>query len=490
MPGKVILTLVVVTMLGATYVLASMFVGGDRRILLIGKTTDAHHQIEASCETCHGNMPFAAADEAAEALNKACRNCHEDDLEDADDSHSWKSFRNPRMAIYWERLDVRQCTTCHLEHRPEITRAHGVTIAMDFCQACHADGDQDVRADHPSHADATFDTCASAGCHNFHDNRALYEDFLVDHADEPWLAPSPVHSLAALHRAQETPSAGEPAQDDARTRYAPPAALADRRHLDDWLGSGHATADVGCAACHAPDAGEDSIQQEIDRQWTDDPPMAVCRNCHRTQVSTFALGRHGMRRHPGIAKPRDAHRILEELGLGNMLPDSVVNWVADSPLPQATSVAEARIPMRPDAGHRSLDCATCHDAHAVDTRRAAVQACASCHDDDHTRAYFESPHRVLWEAELRGEADPGTGVSCATCHMVKDERRGRITTSHNQNDNLRPNEKMIRTACLDCHGLDFSLNALADTELVRRNFAGQPNVQVESIEWAVRRIPD
>lgn len=71
--------------------------------------------------------------------------------------------------------------------------------------------------------------------------------------------------------------------------------------------------------------------------------------------------------------------------------------------------------------------------------------------------------------------------------MVKGKRRGKVTTNHNQNDSLRPNEKMIRPVCLDCHGLAFSLDALADTDLIDRNFAGKPEVHVESIEWAVRR---
>ena len=71
--------------------------------------------------------------------------------------------------------------------------------------------------------------------------------------------------------------------------------------------------------------------------------------------------------------------------------------------------------------------------------------------------------------------------------MPKTERRGRIATNHNQNDNLRPNEKMIRTVCLDCHGLAFALDALADADLVERNFQGRPAVHVPSIDWAVKR---
>ena len=88
------------------------------------------------------------------------------------------------MALYREKLDARLCTACHVEHRPEITRAGAVTVAADFRVACHAEGEQDVRAARPSHAGLAFDTCASAGCHNYHDNGALYEDFLVRSADE------------------------------------------------------------------------------------------------------------------------------------------------------------------------------------------------------------------------------------------------------------------------------------------------------------------
>ena len=46
---------------------------------------------------------------------------------------------------------------------------------------------------------------------------------------------------------------------------------------------------------------------------------------------------------------------------------------------------------------------------------------------------------------------------------------------------------MIRAVCLDCHGLEFSLDALADARLIDRNFTGTPAVHVESVDWAVRR---
>ncbi len=467
------------TLVAVGVVLTWMTVGGDRKVLLAGEMTDAHHQIELACESCHAAPVFAGAAAAKKALNKACRNCHEDELKDGDDSHPRKSFRNPRMAAYWEKLDARFCTSCHEEHRPEITLTGAVTVAADFCVACHSEGEQDVRKNRPSHAGLTFDTCASAGCHNYHDNTALYADFLVDHADQPWLVPDPVHVLSARQRSQEP--AGEETLERADA-MAPPDALNEQAALDHWAGSGHAAAGVNCAACHAPELEAGAPLSDIEANWVSAPPRAVCRDCHKVEARTFALGRHGMRQHPEISGPRDA----TDSAVGDMLPEVIMAWLSDAPHPAHMTVREARAPMRVAAADQSLDCGTCHQPHAVDTKRAAVEACTSCHDDLHSRAYVGSPHHALWLAEVSGDAAPGTGVSCATCHMFKAKRRGRIVTSHNQNDGLRPNEKMIRPVCLDCHGLGFAIDALADDDLVAGNFRGRPTNHVESIEWAVR----
>ena len=479
------------TLIAVAFVATRMVVGGDRGMLPAGGTTDAHHQIEMACETCHAAPPFAGAAAAVKAMNKTCRSCHGDELKAAGDSHPGKLFRSPRMAVYREKLDARLCTACHAEHRPEITRAGAVTVAADFCAACHAEGEQDVRAARPSHAGLAFDTCASAGCHNYHDNSALYEDFLVKQAGRPWVAPEPVHARSAHDRARTLPE-GAPAipRSGVTKRPRQRSPLDDPAARDDWAGSGHAAAGVRCAACHAPDAAEGASRAEVEARWIEAPDTGVCEDCHEPEAKTFARGRHGMRRHPLIAAPRDPDRALEAIGLGGLLPETVAAWLADPPRPARMTVAEARLPMRVDAASASLDCGTCHAPHAVDTRRAAVEACASCHDDAHTRAYFGSAHHTLWQAELAGEAPPGAGVGCATCHMAKVGRGGRIVTSHDQNHVLRPNEKMIRPVCLDCHGLGFAIDALADADLVARNFRGKPSVHVESIEWALRRASD
>ena len=474
-----------VTLLGTAYVVVTMTVAGDRRLLLSGQTTQAHHQLEMACETCHGRSVFASAKAAEKALNKNCRKCHEDELKAAKDSHSRKRFRNPRMAEYWDRLDARLCTTCHIEHRPEITRDSAVTVAMDFCVACHSQGEQDIRTTRASHADLGFETCATAGCHNFHDNRALFEDFLLGHAGRPEPARPAVHGLGARYRARPVSTDKALKPGDA---IAPPAALASPGALHHWAGSGHARAGVNCTACHAAGVAEDAPKAEALAHWIDAPPMSVCMACHKPQARTFVRGRHGMRQHPGIAKPRDAQRGLARLGLSQVIPVSLSRRLSDPVVPAWMTVGEARLPMRADADPAmAVHCSSCHGEHALDAGRAAVEACASCHDDPHTRSYFDSPHHTFWRLEQAGKAPPGSGVSCASCHMPKLEHHRQVRTTHNQNDNLRPNEKMIRTVCLDCHSLGFSLDALADAGLVRKNFAGKPKVHVPSIDWAVAR---
>lgn len=82
-------------------------------------------------------------------------------------------------------------------------------------------------------------------------------------------------------------------------------------------------------------------------------------------------------------------------------------------------------------------------------------------------------------------------VSCATCHLPRETRRvkghEKVWVNHNQNHNLRPNEKMIRSVCMDCHGLGFAIDALADQDLIQRNFTGRPAERIPSIEMAIKR---
>ncbi len=440
------------------FVVVAIVYGGNRSFLLIGRTTDGHHQIELACDSCHTKV-FGDA----EVLQDACMNCHGAALKAEDDKHPKSKFTDPRNADRTALLDARYCVTCHREHRPGITRAMGVTMPTDYCYICH----HDIADDRPSHAGLAFNTCASAGCHKFHDNRALYQDFLIKHSGErDQLVVQRIDLKAWLdgkeRRAKEKPALTV-ADADAPSPYKTAEAITA------WARDPHASAGVNCSGCH-------TTKQEP-ATWIESPGIAACQSCHTDQVRTFAEGKHGMRLREGLFSSHGG-----PFGLFDK-----------KPLPPITP-AQARLPMKAKAAHLAVGCSSCHVAHGPDTRRAQVDACTGCHDDGHTKAYFDSKHYRLFKEELAGGAR-GTGVSCATCHMPVIETRSEygekaVFATHNQNDNLRPNEKMVRTVCSSCHGLQFTLDSLADANLVKRNFTGRPSVHVETLEWAQKRAQE
>jgi hypothetical protein len=421
--------------------LGCTLIGTDKRVFLPGKTTDGHYQFEVACASCHGEDGFAGGD----ALQKSCVRCHGAELKAVEDSHPRSKFTDPRNAERVKRMDATRCVTCHREHRPVLADAMGVTLPSDFCHACH----QDVAKERKSHEGMDFASCAAAGCHNFHDNEALYEDFLVKHGNAPAvLASAQVRERNLPTYLREIGANAAPlALEDVD---APMAARRSAQVLQDWQGSNHAKGGVNCGACHAPE-----VRQGI---WRDRADLGVCEGCHKSEHEGFVAGKHGLR-------------------LALSLP----------PL----SPSEARLPMRYQADARVLDCNSCHGPHSVNTRKAAVDACLACHNDEHTKAYKQSIHYRLWVDEQDGHAVPGSGVSCATCHMprivYREKGVARTLVQHNQSFNLEPNEKMIRSVCMDCHGLAFSIDALADRELIRRNFQGKPRSHIESVDMALKR---
>jgi predicted CXXCH cytochrome family protein len=409
----------------------------DRRFLLPGETTAGHHQIELKCSECH--TPFLGV------RPDACNRCHGAELAAVNDSHPRAKFLDPRHADRLTRLNAADCVTCHREHQPEFTEPMSVTQPQDFCYHCH----QDIATERPTHAGLAFTTCATAGCHNFHDNTALYEDFVAKHRHEP---ETRTPARTRVRAAPVTPLAGR-APLTAAQRDAPAGVFVDQQLAYDWEQGAHAAAGVNCRDCHQA-GGADS-------PWVERPAHPDCARCHAEETSGFLESRHGMR----LAA-----------GLGPMTP------------------ALARLAMHAAAGHRELTCNACHGAHRYDTRAAAVESCFRCHDDQHSHAYQRSPHAALWRAETLGAGAPGSGVSCATCHFPRETQRvdGRevIRVQHNQNATLRPNEKMIRPVCLDCHGYAFALDALADRALIDASFAGRPAQSVDTVGFVLRRLAE
>jgi Cytochrome c3 len=455
------------TAAGASVLLAGMFYGGSVRArLLIGVTTSGHYQIELACDACH-----TKAFGGGPVLQSACLGCHSEELKEAKDTHPAKKFNDPRNADRLEKLDATQCVTCHREHKPEITSAMGVTLPTDYCALCHSD----IGKERPSHAGLAFTTCAGAGCHNFHDNRALYEDFLVKHANEP---DTTKPAVVKLRQAVNEPS--EPRKPLARVHADAPADKLPDDAVDEWLATAHAKAGVNCSGCHAP--GKQAAGKQAPAKsaaWIEKPDHTVCATCHAPQAKSFTQGKHGMRLAPGL--------LSSHSGLWGIF--------ADQPL-SAMRPELARLPMSKAAYGRELGCTSCHAAHRFDTSGdAQVEACLGCHTDQHSKAYVGSPHHKLWQAERAGTAPKGSGVSCATCHLPRkwvedDSGVDRVVVNHNQSETLRPNEKMVRSVCTDCHGLGFTLDSLADAALAQRNYAGRSGVHIPSIEWALKRLQE
>ncbi|MCY4045161.1 MAG: cytochrome c3 family protein [Cellvibrionales bacterium] len=422
---------------------------------LIGQSTSGHHQIELACSTCHTD-PFGGG----EVLQNACLNCHEEELTLAQDSHPGKKFNDPRNADLISVLDARQCITCHSEHNPDITRPMGVTMPEDYCVQCH----QDIATERPSHDGMGFETCASSGCHNYHDNRALYEDFLLKHGHGELQTPIKSASTDEYLLAEFLHDQGITWQDDKKILEKNSAIVLpeDTEITNLWHNSPHQLNGIGCLTCHTRNSNElktgtknelTITNKNINKKifFNEKPGIDACSQCHQSEAKGFLEGKHGM-------------RLAQQL--------------------QPMSPAMARANMQPNA-HQELSCASCHNPHSLDLQPAKVDACLGCHADDHSTAFLASPHGKLWLSNAEIE------VTCATCHMpkVSTEINGKrhISVEHNQNATLRPSEKMIRSSCLNCHTLQFSLDALADETLIKNNFNGKPTTNILSIEMAKER---
>jgi predicted CXXCH cytochrome family protein len=250
-----------------------------RLTMLPGMTTHGHYQIELACNACH------TADMGVKA--NACNDCHAEELDLARDTHPISKFTDPSNADRLEKLNVLECSSCHREHVPNQTLAVGVSLPKDYCYHCH----QDVMEQRPSHREFAFDSCSNAGCHNYHDNRALYEKFLYQHAGEPDMLEDPHVALLSSTKT-EYDSPLKAADQDAPPEHQLPAG---DQLLDDWVDSVHAQAQVNCSGCHSNENTPDA------KTWTTATSHETCAKCHEYQVAGWLRGRHGMRLQQGLS---------------------------------------------------------------------------------------------------------------------------------------------------------------------------------------------
>ena len=448
---KLIWPLWIIVTLGLLGYFAYQLWGSEEQSeFLIGDSTHGHYQIELSCDSCH-----TEAFGGQEVLQDACTNCHAQELKDAHDSHPKKKFNDPREAYRLEILDARYCVTCHTEHQEEQTHAMGVTIPEDYCYHCH----KEVGDERLSHKDLAFDSCASAGCHNYHDNRALYERFLVENANQPWI--SEIAQIGQRNHAHYVAPKSNKGTSSAITPKAYPASHPE------WASTSHGQAGVTCEGCH-------SEKVDDQWQWVESPNVEQCQTCHKSETEGFLAGKHGMR----------------------LASDNIA--FAKGITPQ-----ESSLEFKTSALNKEHGCTACHGAHDFNPQFAATEACLTCHNDEHSQSFLSSPHAKISSA-------PEESLSCATCHMPRikspndgmvivnkentgvnnngEEKRASIlTVEHNQNLMLRPNEKMIRPVCMSCHSLEFSIDSLADEALIKNNFNGKPTEHIPSIDWALER---
>lgn len=387
-------------------------------------------------KTSHGHYQIEVACnschvEKSDAIKQeACLGCHKEKgyVDTKSNSHRAKQFEADDKADQRAKISADRCVTCHAEHQ---VGKSGVTQPDDFCILCH----KDVANDRPSHKDLPFNECGN--CHNYHDNSVNYlEEFIQKHlANEPNTLESsslPIRNFSEQYK-NKFPS--EPLS--WADQNAP--ATVDVHAAQDWDGSSHAKAGINCQSCH----------NDKNNQWVDKPDHSFCSSCHKPEVKGFLSGKHGMRL---------------DLKLSPMTTD------------------KARLPMKNEL--RELSCVSCHTAHRFDTVYAEVEGCLSCHNDKHSQAYKASKHYQLWiKQDVKG-------ASCATCHLPINKKGNKVSVQHNQNDNLRPNQKMANSVCVNCHGLGFSFDALKDEALISNNFSTPPAKHIPMLEMWERYFND
>ncbi|VEP16737.1 Cytochrome c552 [Hyella patelloides LEGE 07179] len=207
-----------------------------------------------------------------------------------------------------------------------------------------------------------------------------------------------------------------------------------------WQSSAHALAEVNCSSCH---------QDEATKQLVAKPTAESCRSCHENSVETFLLGKHGI-------------RTLESL----------------SPL----TPAMAHLPMKDSAKDLQMNCNSCHNVHSVNTAVAATDSCLTCHNDNHSLNYQNSPHGGIIKNLSTLPRPNERAVTCATCHLPRTIVGETVLVNHNNTYTLLPRDRMVKEVCLNCHGVEHAYNSIFDDEIVEANFAHPPTQKMQTFE--------
>ena len=207
-----------------------------------------------------------------------------------------------------------------------------------------------------------------------------------------------------------------------------------------WQSSVHALAEVNCSSCH---------QNEQTKTFISKPTQESCKSCHEQSVDTFLLGKHGI-------------RTLE--GLSSLTP------------------AMAHLPMKDSSFDKQMSCNTCHNVHTVNTYQASVDSCLTCHNDNHSLNYKNSPHARIFREMGTLPRPNAESVTCATCHLPREVSGDDVLVNHNNTYTLKPRDRMVKEVCMNCHGVEHAYNSIFDDELVEANFARPPNQKLPTFQ--------
>ncbi len=235
--------------------------------------------------------------------------------------------------------------------------------------------------------------------------------------------------------------------------------------VQQWRGSAHARANVGCRDCHGTDhermkKGEARVNAK------------VCGRCHAKALAQHIASRHGSGLHSGWGctrgmekrTPRECTFCHEE---GSALPRSDIQCARF--LKQSNEMGELGC----NRCHQvENSCASCHANHSTDltlVRNPAV--CSPCHmGPDH-------PQWEMWQTSRHGIINSSMGrkqgPDCQTCHMPK----GSHDVSHGLTINtgsipLTPSVAQkgrsdMLAICGECHAPSFAARELALGDAVR-----------------------
>lgn len=251
--------------------------------------------------------------------------------------------------------------------------------------------------------------------------------------------------------------------------------------------------DVGCAACHTHDAGEE--------------PLAVttrsCTLCHASELDGDAPGDcrvcHGQPDHMGFTSQGLAvpHANLPWIGgqcvrchydVGQPAVDVTVAACVHCHADVAgVTAAGAGADLHPQ--HTEVGCAACHTAaehHIVAMSSAVDLACADCHEaahgvqlprsaplaascnDCHASAHRQQQSLMLGVAPASLEATPSdkfmAGLTCRSCHQSEATAAVAATPAHDPSPGADPTRAepatveaatVTSTSCTTCHAAQY-----------------------------------